>query len=473
MLRRAWLMASLMWMAVAPKFALAYRVHEEEELTELTPGKKWYVEESEVTKEKLFEDLGCYCKKVRSVAECPSSKEGKRSDQPERSRWFHGEVATGEKRPHLCCKLAWSAWYNRVFQLCTEELRPLESDVCCRVGEEEQKVGVHIKQAKGLGFQKVGIREWHAKLFGKSRPIFKLSDVTGGTDYDGSPVSAPIVQHFLEKRLQAGLLQVASGVDGADAVPGEDTALLCSQHFQDLDQGDCRLRTQRPDECCCLEATVQEARRCLPVPSGASSFVGPLLVNGTYTETKLHDLDAGSIAWPSSPEEMDKELPEKVISKDPKAPEQIEYDWAPGGYQWEAKCLGNQTVSYVTSEKKSKRVRSGTSFRHIGQVTQSVPVYTTKRWTEYNQEHKEECISYEYTRICPANLGLYVKQYPPGICTKVPGKSNDDQLQLMDLGALTYQCPEGYQSGTEGGMKFDPHCSCTSDEEEGSKTSCT
>eukprot|EP00913_Durusdinium_trenchii_P025491 g23929.t1 len=238
-----------------------------------TPGKKWYVEESEVTKEKLFEDLGCYCKKVRSVAECPSSKEGKRSDQPERSRWFHGEVATGEKRPHLCCKLAWSAWYNRVFQLCTEELRPLESDVCCRVGEEEQKVGVHIKQAKGLGFQKVGIREWHAKLFGKSRPIFKLSDVTGGTDYDGSPVSAPI------------------------------------------------------------------------------------------------------------------ELPEKVISKDPKAPEQIEYDWAPGGYQWEAKCLGNQTVSYVTSEKKSKRVRSGTSFRHIGQV---------------------------------------------------PGKSNDDQLQLMDLGALTY-----------------------------------
>ena len=31
-------MASLMWMAVAPKFALAYRVHEEEELTELTLG---------------------------------------------------------------------------------------------------------------------------------------------------------------------------------------------------------------------------------------------------------------------------------------------------------------------------------------------------------------------------------------------------------------------------------------------------
>ena len=67
------------------------------------------------------------------------------------------EVATGEKRPHLCCKLAWSAWYNRVFQLCTEELRPLESDVCCRVGEEEQKVGVHIKQAKGLGSLGAGV----------------------------------------------------------------------------------------------------------------------------------------------------------------------------------------------------------------------------------------------------------------------------------------------------------------------------
>eukprot|EP00913_Durusdinium_trenchii_P031037 g29067.t2 len=151
-----------------------------------------------------------------------SSRKGKRFYQPERSRWFHGEVATGEKKPHLCCKLAKSAWYNRVgwrykrqanFQLCTEELRPLEPDVCCRVGEDEQqKVGVHIKQAKGLGYQIVReIWEWPDKYFGKSRPIFQLDDVTGGTDYDGSPVSAAIVREFLEKRLQMGLLQAASG----------------------------------------------------------------------------------------------------------------------------------------------------------------------------------------------------------------------------------------------------------------------
>ncbi|CAK9006945.1 unnamed protein product [Durusdinium trenchii] len=48
-----------LWLiAFTPKFALAKRVHEQ-----WTPGKKWYVNESEVTKEKLFEDLGCYCKK--------------------------------------------------------------------------------------------------------------------------------------------------------------------------------------------------------------------------------------------------------------------------------------------------------------------------------------------------------------------------------------------------------------------------
>lgn len=346
----------------------------------------------------------------------------------------------------------------------------MEPDVCCRVGEDEQqKVGVHIKQAKGLGYQIVReIWEWPDKYFGKSRPIFQLDDVTGGTDYDGSPVSAAIVREFLEKRLQMGLLQAASGVEGKDAVPGQDTALLCSQHFQDLDTADCRLRAKRPDECCCLEATVQEAQRCLPVPSGASSSLGPFVVNGTYTETKLHDLDEGSIAWPPSPEEMDKELPKKVTSQDPEAPEQFDYDWTPG-QQWEAKCLGNQKVGYIRSEKKSKRVRSGTRFRRVGKVSHSVPVYKTKHWTAYHQEYKEECISYEYKRRCPLNHGLYVKQFPLGTCTKVPGESND-QLQLMDLGALTYQCPEGYQSGAEGAMKFNRHCSCTSED---GKASCS
>ena len=56
------------------------------------------------------------------------------------------------------------------------------------------------------------------------------------------------------------------------------------------------------------------------------------------------------------------------------------------GQQWEAKCLGNQKVGYIRSEKKSKRVRSGTRFRRVGKVSHSVPVYKTKHWTAYHQE---------------------------------------------------------------------------------------
>ena len=39
-----------------------------------------------------------------------------------------------------------------------------------------------------------------------------------------------------------------SGVDGADAVPGEDTALLCSQHFQDYEMS--RLMCALPTRGC-------------------------------------------------------------------------------------------------------------------------------------------------------------------------------------------------------------------------------
>ena len=42
-----------------------------------------------------------------------------------------------------------------------------------------------------------------------------------------------------------------------------------------------------------------------------------------------------------------------------------------------------------------------------------------KTWSLVSkQEEKQVCISYEYTRVCPQNHGLYVKQFPEGTCAK-------------------------------------------------------
>ena len=53
------------------------------------------------------------------------------------------------------------------------------------------------------------------------------------------------------------------------------------------------------------QATVQEAERCLPVSSGASSNPGPLTVNGTYTEVRYDYVLGGEIKWTWFPEELE------------------------------------------------------------------------------------------------------------------------------------------------------------------------
>ena len=146
----SFLMSFRVWIVVALMVASqGARVSSRESGPDCLPnGDYWYASESEHNKQKLMEDLGCYCKKagkhlrcsslfrsticvnsfqrtlpktlatsrlapwvtfwgtpltvtrspgvsstqVASMGDCPSTKQGKRYDQPERTRWFHAEA---------------------------------------------------------------------------------------------------------------------------------------------------------------------------------------------------------------------------------------------------------------------------------------------------------------------------------------------------------------------------------------------
>jgi len=429
------------------------------ELPELTPGVHWYFRESEPFQEKMVENLACYCKQVADISECPYLKEDKHSQRPDFYRWFHGNLAEG-KKPHYCCKLEKNAWYNRAgwgyqrqatAKLCMMEVRPVPEDVCCRQPgyHGNETIGLHLKQVTLQGYQQIPHWTWHDPNYGKSYPIYTLSDIRGATDFDGTPISAEQVREFLLNKVKSGFLM--------DFEKNDRVNLQCSKTLMELskDTGYCHLRSSNA-ECCCLQASVDPAVRCLPVTGGSSS-AEPVVITGSYTESQSrhqHVMD-GMIGWPniSSPEISEAGIPWHVPSRDPMTDDQATYNWTVAR-QWNSECLMNQSVAYVIGVEKSKRYRSGT--RRIGKMSKGI--YKTKRWTEYVQGHRIECISYKYTRMCPVGQGLYVKKFDEGTCA-VPGVGKE--LQLQKVGSLTMQCPEGYVSGTAGGMKFNPNCSCT------------
>eukprot|EP00438_Fugacium_kawagutii_P030898 Skav215851 [mRNA] locus=scaffold1630:188974:190149:- [translate_table: standard] len=388
------------------------------------------------------------------MKDCPSLKKWKYDSDPEHARWFHPEVSPGSKKPHLCCKFAWTAWYDRkglaytqqaTAERCFSETRPVE-DACCRIGEEEQ-VAVRLKQFKTRAFQRT-CSGYCSIDYGKSLPYFSVDDIASATDYDGSTLSVQQVKELLEYKKQAG----AFG-DFYHRQQSGEQVYTCSKHVNALiaDQEDCRIRTKDPTECCCLQATVVPAQRCFPA-TGAST-VGPLWVNGSYAEQKTEEGNLeGKISWPETPEELEKDLPDLLRSPDPETADGLEYDWSRATAQWNTTCLANQKVAWESVENRTRTIH-----HRMGTMTRT----TRRTYQHYQQEWKTECISKEFNRICPEGQGLYVKQFPLGTCTKVPGPTNSDQLQLVGLGSgVMFQCPDGYQSGTEGALKSDAHCHC-------------
>eukprot|EP00438_Fugacium_kawagutii_P021751 Skav206708 [mRNA] locus=scaffold99:232246:236479:+ [translate_table: standard] len=270
------------------------RVYDEVPLPEKT---YWYRDEDETMRKELMQDLGCYCKSVSSMKDCPDSKTNKKKWQPEYARFFHPEESFEAGKPHLCCKFAWSAWYDR----------------------------------KGFGYRKA-------------------------------------------------------------------TAEHCFSEVQSL-----------------KDRVVE------------------------------------------SLEKLDKDyLPEVLQSPDPEAANgsAAEYAWLRATAQWKKDpiCKAHIIMPWIREKKYWYEAWNSLEKR-----------FYRRESSVYEQTQKKECFSKELSRICPEGQGLYVKQLPWGTCTKEPGPTNSDQLQLESLGSgLMFQCPNGYQSGKKGAMKSDTRCHCDS-----------
>eukprot|EP00438_Fugacium_kawagutii_P015670 Skav217047 [mRNA] locus=scaffold1849:7466:9570:+ [translate_table: standard] len=406
---------------------------------------------------------GCYCKRVSSMKNCPDHSRSWQKSRwdVEYERFFHPEVSPGSRKPHLCCKLAWTVWFDRkglgytkqaTAERCFGETRPVE-DACCRIGKEEQ-VAVRVKQIKAKAGQQLHRGSYSSWFYyKKSNPYISIKNIVSATDYDGSTLSIEQVKDLLHYKAQAGTL------GGVTYRPeAGEPVYRCSKGLDQLmgDQEACHVRPD-PTQCCCIEPSLLPAERCLPATGGATS-IGPLEVKGSYAEHKAKwhkgkDRLEGNISWPETPEELDKDLADHLQSKDPEADDGLEYDWSRAAAQWQSSCKANQTVPWVREEREEYRSYT-THGLHRG--------YQTRERTKYYQEWKTECISKEFNRICPEGQGLYVKQFPLGTCANVPGPSNSDQLQLVGVAPLVFQCPDGYQSGAKGALKSSAHCRCDS-----------
>eukprot|EP00438_Fugacium_kawagutii_P011944 Skav213591 [mRNA] locus=scaffold2340:43075:44337:- [translate_table: standard] len=212
----------------------------------------WYLNEFAQTQKELMQDLGCYCKSVSSMKDCPDYKTGKEQSEPEYARFFHSKASFEAGKPHLCCKFARSAWYDRkglgyrkaTAEHCFSEVRPLPEGRCCRLGKEEQ-VAVRVKRIRKIAWQKIiGTRQDYDIHHGKSMPYFSVNDIASAMDYDGSALSVQQVKELLQDKEQAGVLG-----DSPFQEAGE-TMYSCSKDLDELttDQEDCRVRTEAPTE---------------------------------------------------------------------------------------------------------------------------------------------------------------------------------------------------------------------------------
>jgi len=425
----------------------------------MTPASAWYdpagvkyVDATDDEKETIMKGVGCYCKKVQSRDDCPSIKANHDVSAPNRYRWYHEDAGEG-----LCCKMAWTSLFTWVgFQytrqetmdLCVSEVRPAPSTACCHLKNDQGPVGLRVKQTNSEAWVQGSVERRFRKVL-----AFSLEDVLGSTDHTGVAIDVEDVQGFLENGLDAGRFQ---------RLECEETELM-------EDSRDCLLRTRPSSECCCHQATLTPAERCLPV-DGAPSSTEDTYLEGSYTETSYNGHQKGSISFPPGPNAKEREiLPQIVHSVDPEMVDDLAtatnesemvFPWAQNP-QWTSICVMDKKVAYVRSQRHTKQVRSGTACHRVGKMTHCRPRYRTKHWTTYHQEYSNKCIKYKFTRKCSAGHAFYEKQFPPGVCAREPADENEDAVQLDDIGSLSFKCPESYKSGTPGGYNFARLCQCT------------
>jgi hypothetical protein len=244
-------------------------------------------------------DVSCYCKKVDGMSKCGDNEHRSNPEEPSGPRYFHpGAQMKDGSSANLCCKLDWTPWlfsstglqYTKQENLarCLRESRPVPSTSCCRLDVgRNRRFGVRINRARSES-KFTSMR----KQFWKSPPEIGLEDITGGQDYNGRSMTAEEVRVFVEME----------AVEGGHM----DDKFLCGGSegsFEELlaDTRTCILRQGFTEQCCCDEASVEEASpgRCVKEPARAGEDLSlteylPLrfacpdgYVSGTVTE-KFH-----------------------------------------------------------------------------------------------------------------------------------------------------------------------------------------
>ncbi|CAE7440910.1 unnamed protein product [Symbiodinium necroappetens] len=334
-----------------------------------------------------FKNNACYCKKVKSDAECPSEEEGD-------PRWYH-EVK-GEET-NLCCKIANTGFFTYVgwsytkmegnFTLCESEIRPVPATSCCwldglvanhvgiRVSRVSAELEVHCIRSRfrcGIGI-----------LMSMSIGIL---DITGGRDYN-SAVEAFDVRQFVEYNHEAGRFD----------------KLQCSKTLFREDRGFCVVREKAASACCCHKASLVEATRCLPAPKAPKQQ--------TVIVSLGHQDRRQLTAMPRQSYMDEDNMPKTLRSIDPEAEDDFD-----------------------TYDDETEMVWTWTR------------VQAQKQWTSHCSKNSSSgaCIEMTYTRLCPYGKGLYEKRlYTGSTYREKPLPKQEHFNELEWVAPMTYECPRG------------------------------
>ncbi|CAE7777277.1 unnamed protein product [Symbiodinium sp. CCMP2592] len=367
------------------------------------------------------EGLGCYCKKVRSVADC-SDRDGS-EEEPRRLRWFHG-ASNGEES--LCCKLAGTSMlsfpvgfgYDRQpsSALCIQETRPVPREACCRVGYSGfyvSNVTMHLQaHANSLT----------TRTFRKSPPEFEVADIYAAKDYNGSFVNNLSDVHAF-----------VGGLLNARARRSMPNPHAFSKSWDEMVQDTvmpCMLRKMPTKACCCDEASLKEEEGCLPTGiTGLSTE--PVVVRGNYSRVRLYGFSYVPWAW------------RMMYYSDGPEPKKYTLKYAtdsPGGEEYEI-LPGELTSRNLTWERGNQWSRTCEKHEEVPTFVKDYPKST-------------ECSVFKFTRRCPDGEGYYVKKRETyGKCFREPGSRSSSPSvvirydELTHLGGFAFTCPAGLRSG--------------------------
>ncbi|CAE7236709.1 unnamed protein product [Symbiodinium sp. CCMP2592] len=335
-----------------------------------------------------FKNNACYCKKVKSEAECPSEEEGD-------PRWYHKDK--GDEKNNLCCKIANTGFFTYVgwsytkmdggLSLCESEIRPVPATSCCWLdGLVANPVGIRVSRVSTD--LEVDLHAYSQKtpVVHKSGFNFRIEDITGGRDYN-SAVDVYDVQKFVEYNYEAGRFD----------------KLQCRKTLFREDRGYCVVREKAATACCCHKASLLEATRCLNAPKAPKQQT-VIVMPQSQDRRQLTGM-------PKQTYMEEDNMPKTLSSVDPEAEDDFDtYD--------------DETEMVWTWSR----------------------VQAQKQWTSHCSKNLTSgaCIEMNYTRVCPYGKGLYEKKLYTGSTYREKPRPKDVHSNLLEwVAPMTYECPRG------------------------------